>query len=56
MHNQLDPQSLADEVKKNVAAALTEDVGSGDISASLIAQDQQASATVITRENGVFCG
>ena len=56
MHNQLDPQSLADEVKKNVAAALTEDVGSGDISASLIAQDQHASATVITRENGVFCG
>jgi nicotinate-nucleotide pyrophosphorylase (carboxylating) len=56
MHNQLDPQCLADEVRKNVAAALTEDVGSGDISASLIAQDQQASATVITRENGVFCG
>ncbi|MDA7785224.1 hypothetical protein N8944_05060, partial [Pseudomonadales bacterium] len=60
MHNQLDPKYLALEVKRNVAAALAEDLGgnnaSGDISASLIPQDQQANATVITREDGVFCG
>lgn len=56
MHNQLDPKFLASEVKRNVAAALAEDVGSGDISASLIPKDQQANATVITREDGVFCG
>ncbi len=40
----------------NVRAALHEDVGSGDITASLIAQDTQASATIITREEGVLCG
>ena len=56
MHNQLDPKYLALEIKRNIAAALAEDVGSGDISASLIPQDQQANATVITREDGVFCG
>ena len=56
MHNQLDPKYLALEVKRKVAAALAEDVGSGDISASLIPQDQQANATVITREDCVFCG
>ena len=56
MHNQLNPKYLALEIKRNVAAALAEDVGSGDISASLIPQGQQAKATVITREDGVFCG
>lgn len=43
-------------VLNNVRAALEEDIGSGDITAALIAADTQANARVITRENGVLCG
>ncbi|MBA6412932.1 carboxylating nicotinate-nucleotide diphosphorylase [Parahaliea sp. F7430] len=43
-------------VKLNVQAALAEDVGSGDITAQLIAPDTQAKGRVITREAGILCG
>jgi nicotinate-nucleotide pyrophosphorylase (carboxylating) len=43
-------------VLDNVRNALAEDVGSGDITAALIAHDTQATARVITREDGVLCG
>jgi len=43
-------------VEQNVQAALTEDVGSGDITAQLIPADASASGRVITREAGVLCG
>ena len=43
-------------IADNVRAALLEDVGSGDISAQLIAAETSAKATVITREKGVLCG
>jgi nicotinate-nucleotide pyrophosphorylase (carboxylating) len=46
----------AELVLSNVRAALSEDVGSGDITAALIAPDSQATARVITREDGVLCG
>ena len=39
-----------------VALALAEDIGSGDITASLVGEEEQALATVITRESGVLCG
>jgi nicotinate-nucleotide pyrophosphorylase (carboxylating) len=39
-----------------VALALTEDVGSGDLTAALIPEDTQAEATVISREPAVLCG
>jgi nicotinate-nucleotide pyrophosphorylase (carboxylating) len=52
--NQAKPDKAT--VLGNVRAALSEDVGSGDITASLIAQDSLASATIITREDGVLCG
>ena len=45
-----------DNIKTNVAAAIAEDVGSGDITACLINAQQRARAIVITREAGVFCG
>ena len=45
-----------DAVKRDVAAALREDIGEGDINAALIAQTTQAEAQVITRDAGVFCG
>ena len=44
------------EIELNVAAALTEDVGSGDLTAQLVPADAHARATVIARENAVLCG
>jgi len=43
-------------VEENVSAALREDVGSGDITAELIAADAWSQARVITREPAVLCG
>lgn len=43
-------------VEQDVATALREDIGSGDINAELIAPDIQAEAVVISRDGGVFCG
>lgn len=40
----------------NVALALAEDVGNGDLTAALIPEDTQAEATVISREYAVLCG
>ena len=39
-----------------VKLALNEDIGSGDITAGLVDSNEQASATVITREAGILCG
>ena len=50
------PISLAPEIARNVAAALEEDLGAGDLTASLIDGSRQARATVISREDGVLCG
>ncbi|WP_024850866.1 carboxylating nicotinate-nucleotide diphosphorylase [Hydrogenovibrio kuenenii] len=44
------------DLEKNVQAALEEDIGSGDLSASLIADNQQAKARIITKEDAVICG
>ncbi|MYD96005.1 MAG: carboxylating nicotinate-nucleotide diphosphorylase [Gammaproteobacteria bacterium] len=49
---QIDP----DTVTRDVRVALTEDIGSGDLSADLIAPDVQVDARVVTRDAGVFCG
>jgi nicotinate-nucleotide pyrophosphorylase (carboxylating) len=40
----------------SVRTALSEDVGSGDITAALIPASQQARARVITREPAILCG
>ena len=47
---------LAATIQQQVAAALTEDVGSGDITAALIAPERNARARVICREEGIVCG
>jgi nicotinate-nucleotide pyrophosphorylase (carboxylating) len=39
-----------------VAAALAEDIGSGDLTAALIPPERNARATVITREAAILCG
>lgn len=43
-------------VSASVAAALAEDVGTGDLTAQLIPADRVSRATVITREDAVLCG
>ncbi|MFZ8890272.1 MAG: carboxylating nicotinate-nucleotide diphosphorylase [Pseudomonadales bacterium] len=48
----LDPAS----VRRQVEAALAEDVGAGDLNAALIDPAQRLRARVITREAGVVCG
>jgi nicotinate-nucleotide pyrophosphorylase (carboxylating) len=47
---------LAAEISRNVDAALSEDVGAGDLTASLVPGDRQVKANVISREAGVLCG
>lgn len=47
---------FAATIRANVAAALAEDVGNGDVSAALIDPATTASARVITREPGVIAG
>ncbi|KUM41572.1 carboxylating nicotinate-nucleotide diphosphorylase [Pseudomonas sp. EpS/L25] len=47
---------LAQVVTENVAAALREDIGSGDLTAGLIPERQSARARIITREAAVVAG
>ncbi|WP_348734062.1 carboxylating nicotinate-nucleotide diphosphorylase [Rheinheimera texasensis] len=54
-------ERLMQEIRRGVSHALAEDLGylpiqQGDITASLIPASQQATATVITREDCVICG
>ncbi|MFT7562138.1 MAG: nicotinate-nucleotide pyrophosphorylase (carboxylating) [Flavobacteriales bacterium] len=44
------------DLKQSVRIALAEDIGDGDITAMLIPEEKQATATIITRENCVLCG
>ncbi len=43
-------------IRQEVEAALAEDIGSGDLTAGLIAADKQAHAHIVCRENAVVCG
>lgn len=54
--NSKDLPNLAQDITKSVAAALAEDIGSGDITAQLIPAEQIAEAHIVTREDCVFCG
>lgn len=47
---------LEQEITNNVATALNEDVGSGDLTAQLLPADTMASATIICREYAILCG
>ncbi|KPF68991.1 nicotinate-nucleotide pyrophosphorylase [beta proteobacterium AAP99] len=51
----LDPPS-AESIAADVARALAEDVGAGDLTAGLVPQEARARATVISREAAVLCG
>lgn len=47
---------LDEDLLRQVRAALDEDIGSGDITATLIPREQTATAAVICRETAVICG
>ena len=49
-------QAFNDIVQQHVQLALAEDIGSGDLTALLIAETAQASATIISRETAIICG
>ena len=51
-HAPAPPPDLSDQV----ARALAEDVGSGDLTAALVPATRSGRATVITREDAVLCG
>ena len=44
------------DLATTVASALREDIGNGDLTASLVPADSSASARVISRESAVICG
>lgn len=43
-------------IEESVHSALTEDIGTGDITSSIIPEDEVSLANVICRENAVICG
>lgn len=51
-----DLASLDAEIERNVAAALAEDVGSGDLTAQLVDAGAIRRATIVSREDAVLCG
>ena len=48
--------SLDAEIEHNVAAALAEDIDTGDLTAQLVPASGTARATIISRENAILCG
>ena len=51
-----DAMDLVPEIERNVAAALAEDVGSGDVTAALMPESAKARARVVARQDAVLCG
>ena len=49
-------QSLIEEINKNVCSALEEDIGNGDVTASLIPVNQQLEVRLLCREPAILCG
>jgi nicotinate-nucleotide pyrophosphorylase (carboxylating) len=47
---------LLADLQQNVASALAEDIGSGDITAELVPAGREATATVLCRESAIICG
>ena len=46
----------SEDIARDVRAALAEDIGTGDLTAALIAPDLAGQGRVITREEMVLCG
>ncbi|MBB3142150.1 carboxylating nicotinate-nucleotide diphosphorylase [Halomonas organivorans] len=52
----IDSQALADAIRRDVTSALEEDIGSGDITALLVAEDQRGEARITAKEDAILCG
>ena len=51
------PESLLEQsIQINIQQALQEDIGDADITALLTPEDEQATATIISREDMVLAG
>ncbi|HAK33268.1 MAG TPA: nicotinate-nucleotide diphosphorylase (carboxylating), partial [Acinetobacter radioresistens] len=51
------PASLLEQsIQINIQQALQEDIGTGDITALLTPEDEQATATIISREDMILAG
>lgn len=50
------PQTLPTDIESTVQTAIAEDVGSGDVTAALVAESTAAEAIVVVREAAVLCG
>ncbi len=48
--------AIPEDLGEQVARALAEDVGTGDLTAALVPEGRPGSATLITRERAVVCG
>jgi nicotinate-nucleotide pyrophosphorylase (carboxylating) len=48
--------NLTEYIREQVRVALNEDIGSGDLTAQLIAENTPGRATVIARQSAVICG
>ncbi|MCB5186354.1 carboxylating nicotinate-nucleotide diphosphorylase [Methylobacillus gramineus] len=53
--SQLSP-SLQTCIETDIAQAISEDIGSGDLTAQLVPAGQVAEATIISREQAIICG
>ncbi len=49
-------EQLRAAIHKNVADALAEDIGDGDLTANLVPEDSNASASIFARENAIMAG
>lgn len=49
-------QPSPQDIERQVRAALDEDIGTGDVTARLVPENQEAVARVISREDAVLCG
>ncbi|MBX3639736.1 MAG: carboxylating nicotinate-nucleotide diphosphorylase [Nitrosomonas sp.] len=47
---------LHEEIRRNVSQALAEDIGTGDLTALLVPEQQTLTADVVAREKAVLCG
>lgn len=54
--SEFDATDLADLAAQDVARALAEDVGGGDLTAALVDPDRRARARILAREDAVICG
>ena len=52
----ISPSLLEQSIQINIQHALQEDIGDGDITALLTPEDEQATATIITREDMILAG